>query len=301
MGTSASNSGPSDKTPLLPDWAQGGVAPNPDAPPSDMPSGGEAPDQGGTGSPGESPEAPAPLPGADNTSVHVAIRGPWSLARRAMTSVASGGGGTRRLRIAGRRYVRAKGGAKSATASTAAGRATTAGLGGFLSGIATGGVVQAAQSLGLQSVVGERAELVLAAVIDAIAPAGTTNDEAIARRAATETLRELFEKFGVEQNGIEALNAMKAADVAEAVELSVSAYVYQRWLFDLSLKIEEYAVSEAEAVRLERDVKVFVKGLVKLKLNGGKAISLDWKGPQGKAFIQEIYETAYGLLGGTTS
>lgn len=218
-----------------------------------------------------------------------------------MTSVASGGGGARRLRVAGRRYVRAKGGAKSATASSTAGRATTAGLGGFLSGVATGGVAQAAQSLGIQAVVGQRAELVLAAVIDAIAPAGTTNDEAIARRAASETLRELFERFGVEQNGIEALDAMKAADVAAAVELSVSAYVYQRWLFDLSLKIEEHAVSEAEAVRLERDVKVFVKGLVRLKLNGGKAISLDWRGAQGKAFVQEVYEAAYGLLGGTAS
>jgi hypothetical protein len=102
----------------------------------------------------------------------------------------------------------------------------------------------------------------------------------------------------VEQSGIEALNAMTAADVADTVELSVSAYVYQRWLFDLSLKIEEHAVSEAEAVRLERDVKTFVKGLVKLKLNDTKALDLDWKGAAGKTFTQEIYEAAYRLLGG---
>jgi hypothetical protein len=201
--------------------------------------------------------------------------------------------------VAGRRYVTAKGGAKKAATASGAGRATTAGLGGFLSNVATGGFAQAAQALGLQTVVGQKAETVLAAVLDAIAPAGTTNDEAIARRAASETLRALFEKYGVEQAGIEALNAMNAADVADTVELSVSAYVYQRWLFDLSLKIEEHAVSEAQAVRLERDVKGFVKGLVKLKLNGGQAIDLDWKGAAGKAFVQEIYEAAYRLLGGT--
>lgn len=298
MGTSASNSGPSDKTPLLPDWAQGGEAPHLAGPPPEAPPGGGAPDQDGSNSPTQAPEAAAPA-GADGTPAHASSRGPWSLAKRAMTSVASGGGGTRRLSVAGRRYVKAKGGAKSATASSGAGRATTADLGGFLSGIATRGVAQAAQSLGLQAVVGQRADLVLAAVIDAIAPAGTTNDEAIARRAASETLRELFDKFGVEQNGLEALDAMNAADVTDAVELSVSAYVYQRWLFDLSLKIEEHAVSETEAVRLERDVKVFVKGLVKLKLNGAEAINLDWKGAQGKAFVQEVYEAAYGLLGGT--
>jgi len=300
MGTSGSNSGPSDKTPLLPDWAQGGSAPSPAVPPLDAPPGGGAPDKDGASLRGQPPEAAVPAE-ADNAPAYASSRGPWSLAKRAMTSVASGGGGTRRLRVAGRRYVRAKGGAKSAAASSAAGRATTADLGGFLSGIATGGVAQAAQSFGLQAVVGQRAELVLAAVIDAVAPAGTSNDEAIARRAASETLRELFEKFAVEQNGIEALDAMKAADVADAVVLSVSAYVYQRWLFDLSLKIEEHAVSETEAVRLERDVKVFVKGLVKLKLNAGKAINLDWKGAQGKAFVQEVYEAAYGLLGGRPS
>lgn len=93
---------------------------------------------------------------------------------------------------------------------------------------------------------------------------------------------------------------MMAADVAEAVELSVSAHVYPRWLFDLSLKIELHAVNEAEAVRLERDEKVFVKGLVKLKLNAGKAISLHWKGAQGKVFVQEVYETAYGFRGEAT-
>ena len=169
-----------------------------------------------------------------------------------MTSVATGGGSTRRLRAAGRRYVAAKGGAKKAATSSGAGRATTAGLGGFLSNVATGGFAQAAQSLGLQTVVGQKAQTVLAAVLDAIAPAGTTNDEAIARRAASETLRELFEKYGVEQAGIEALNAMKAADVADTVELSVSAYVYQRWLFDLSLKIEVTVAPENGAIMAGR-------------------------------------------------
>jgi hypothetical protein len=37
-------------------------------------------------------------------------------------------------------------------------------------------------------------DVVLAAVINAIAPVGTKNDDAIARPATSETLRELFEK-----------------------------------------------------------------------------------------------------------
>jgi hypothetical protein len=215
-----------------------------------------------------------------------------------MSSIATGGGSARQFRTAGRRYVSAKGGASKAAASSAAGRSTTARLGGFLSDVTSRGFVEAARSLGIEGTVGQKADVVLAAIINAISPPGTTNDDAVARRASSETLRELFEKHKVEQAGVEALNAMTPMDVAETIELSVSAYVYQSWLFELSQKIEEHAVSESQAVRLERDVKAFVKGLVKLKLDGNKALRIDWKGTQGQTFVREIYEAAYNLLGG---
>ena len=43
-----------------------------------------------------------------------------------------------------------------------------------------------------------------------------------------------------------------------------------------------------------------MKGLVKLKLNGNQALQLDWNGSEGKEFVQDIYEAAYKLLGGTS-
>jgi hypothetical protein len=224
----------------------------------------------------------------------------WTLARRAISSAAKKGGSNRRLRLAGRRYVSAKGGAKKAASTAAAGRATTARIGNFISDVATRGFTEAARALGLQGTVGQKVDVVLAAVINAIAPAGTNNDDAIARRAASEALRELFEKHGVQESGLDALNAMTPADVADTIELSVAGYVYQLWLFELSQRIEQHAVSEADAIRLERDVKTFVAGLVKLKLDGKQALQLDWKGAEGKRFVQDIYEAAYKLLGGTS-
>jgi hypothetical protein len=299
MGTSASNSGPKDKTPLLPNWAQGGVQgdspgspspPEPDATPGDTP----PPDlnQSAPADIQAQQTAPPLLPKLSGT--------PWKLARRAMTSAAKAGATVAGLGLAGRRYVSAKGGAKKASSAATAGRATTARIGNFVSDIASRGFSEAARGIGLESTVGQKADVVLARVINAIAPAGANNDDAIARRAASETLRELFEKHGVEQAGLDALNAMSIADVTDTVELSVAAYVYERWLFDLSQKIEQNAVSEADAVKLERDVKDFVKGLVKLKLNGDQALRLDWKGAEGKKFVQDIYEAAYKLLGGTS-
>ena len=121
------------------------------------------PDQAAPGAQAQPPEATPPTAANSVPPSPAVSRGPWSLARRAMTSVATGGGSTRRLGVAGRRYVTAKGGAKKAATASAAGRATTAGLGGFLSNVANGGFAQAAQSLGLQTVVGQKAETVLAA------------------------------------------------------------------------------------------------------------------------------------------
>lgn len=300
MGTSSSNSGPKDKTPLLPKWAQGGgqgaapgsPGPPPPAPGADKPSPQPRIPDANAEEVQAQQGAPAALPKLSGT--------PWKLARRAMTAAAKAGATAAGLTSAGRRYVVAKGGARKASTAATAGRATTARIGNFVSDIASRGFAEAARAIGLQRTVGQKADVVLAEVINAIAPTGTNNDEAIARRAASETLRELFEKHAVEQAGLDALNAMTPADVTDTIELSVAAYVYERWLFDLSQKIEQNAVSEADAVKLERDVKDFVKGLVKLKLNGNQALQLDWKGAEGKKFVQDIYEAAYKLLGGTS-
>lgn len=297
MGTSSSNSGPRGKTPLLPNWAHGGASPGSSSPVPPEAGNGDNPPLKPT--PKAAPEevqaeqpAPSLLPKLSRT--------PWTLARRAMTGAVKAGATLASLRTAGGRYVSAKGGAKKASSAASAGRATTARIGNFVSDIASRGFDEAARAIGLESTVGRKVDVVLAEVINAIAPTGTNNDDAIARRAASETLRELFEKHGVEQAGLDALNAMTPADVIDVVQLSVAAYVYERWLFDLSQKIEQNAVSEADAVKLERDVKDFVKGLVKLKLNGNQTLKLDWKGAEGKKFVQEIYEAAYKLLGGTS-
>jgi len=300
MGTSSSNSGPRGKTPLLPKWAQGGGQGASPGSPAPAP-----PDAGNGDNPTPKPTPKAAPDGVQAQQAAPSLLpklsgAPWTLARRAMTSAVKAGATVAGLRTAGRRYVSAKGGAKRASSTAAAGRATTARIGNFVSDIASRGFNDAARAIGLESTVGRKVDVVLAEVINAIAPTGTNNDDAIARRAASETLRELFEKHGVEQAGLDALNAMTPADVTDTIELSVAAYVYERWLFDLSQKIEQNAVSEADAVKLERDVKDFVKGLVKLKLNGNQALKVDWKGAEGKKFVQEIYDAAYKLLGGTS-
>jgi len=195
---------------------------------------------------------------------------------------------------AARRYVRAKGGSRRAAAASTGGRAATGRLGAFFADAATGGFTEAARSLGIE-VVG--VESALATILNALAPAGTTDDDATARRATNETLTDLFERYGVIDGGLDRLNAMNADGVRDISQRSVCSYIYQRWLLDLSKKIEEHSVSADRAVRLERDVKVYVRDLVQLNLARRDVLGMDWRGAEGQRFTREVYEQAYELLG----
>lgn len=206
-------------------------------------------------------------------------------------------GGKGRLRTAARRYVRARGGSKKAAASAVGGQAATAGLGGFLADVANRGFSEAAGSLGLTDLLGQPVEAVLAAILNAIAPAGATADDITARRADGDALALLFQQFKIQEGGLAKLNAMDAGSVKDAIQASVSSYIYHRWLLDLGKRVEERAVSPKQAVKLERDVKEHVKNLVKISLHGRDVLKINWRGTEGRQFTQQIYEEAYELVG----
>lgn len=208
-----------------------------------------------------------------------------------------GGGGGRQLRNAGRRYVQAKGGATRAARAATGGRAATVRLGGFLSDVARRGISEAARALGLADVVGRPVETVLAAIANALAPDGATLEEVAARRAIDDSLTTIFEQYGVDDAGIEQLNALGAEGTRKAIELSVTAYIYQRWLQELGQKIEERAINASSAKKLERDVKAYVTEIVKLDLKDRDPLTINWNQAEGREFIERIYGEAYSLLG----
>jgi len=243
----------------------------------------------------DSPPTSPPLLGPPSPAPPVAT--PWKSARIAMTSF-SRHGGAERARVAGQRYVRARGGSRAAASTASTGRSATANLGGFLSNVASSGFTEAARNLGLTLLVGQSVTSVLNAILNVLAPPGASNEEAVARRATAEVLTELFERHAVEEQAIERLNSMSANDVAAATEKSVAAYIYQRWLLELGKKIEEGAYSDREAVRMEREVKEYVRHLVTIDLQGRNILTIDWNGVDGQQFCERIFQEAYALLEG---
>lgn len=300
MGTSSSYPGPTRRPPLLPPWAEDPLPPAPPVtlgippqpiPPPDLPP------------PDESQALPidsGPKTVIDYRPIEpiapnlpTTFRGPKSALGRL-----AGGGGGGAIRSAGQSYVRASGGPRGTVQTAVAGRRSTARLGGFLGAISQGGVARAAATLGLTNLLGRDAQFVLAAFIDALAPSGALREEAIARKAMIDTLDELFERFDVENQGIQVLDTMTTEDITAIVGLSITNYVNARFQEELISRIERGAISEREANVFATQIREYIATNVRLDLQSVDVVQVDWDGTQGRTFVSEQYLRAYQLLGG---
>lgn len=297
MGTSQSYGGPGDRPALLPSWA---LPPQPVIPTPSVPA-------------ETSPESPQPLPEPTNSPIDsptspsnptqpVVPRSPqktarpWQAAKSSLTRFASGGGGRSGFGKAARSYVKAKGGARSATASATSGRRALGSAGQFLSTVARSGWTNALESIGLRSVVGRSADVMFTAIVNAVAPEGATLEDAVARRAMCEVFDDLFEKKVTTSNNTESLSEMSPDDVLGATTDFVCLYVYYKWIEELGRSIERGAVTAQDATKLEREVKQFVRDVVKLKSDAVDLLTLKWGDEPGQQFIDDVFQQAYSLL-----
>lgn len=284
MGTQQPYGGPSPEKNLLPDWA--------------LP---EEPDTGDVDDDNQdSPDQDTPDEETPDTSTphkqqqHEAAA--WKAARGSMTRFVSGGGGRTSLRTAARNYVRARGGPRRAASTATSDRSAAAALGHFLSTVATRGIEAGLNAIGLKSLVGKDIEEVFAEIANALAPDAALRSHASARKAINEALYRTLEANLKRDEDIATLESMSGKDVADALRDCVTACIYSRWLEELGLSIERRAISATEAVRLEREVKQYVRECVRLETGDKDVLSINWRGPEGRGIITRIFEDAYSLL-----
>jgi hypothetical protein len=292
MGTSKSNDGPGDRTPLLPDWAQDPTVPDVpgEQPPPDNPP--EVPPD--VGDDGVAPPIPHPAPEPPQPRPDVTPR-PWQRAKADLTRFVRTGSRDD-LASAGRSYVKARGGARSAANASRAGQSSAGRAINFLSTVAMGGIAEALERIGIREILGRRVESVLAAILDKLAPAGAGKDESAARQAIDRTLVMLFEEYSVEADGLDRLDEMDSEAVEGAFSLLVAEYNFQRWMMELGKRIEEGAVSASEALELEKFARECIVEATKLDLRGHDILTTDWTEPNNRKVIEDIYEQAYVFL-----
>lgn len=286
MGTSSSYSGPVGKQPLLPPWADGPTDDEIDQAADVVPQALLDNLPNDPSSPDSSPVLP---PFSDDLL-------PWSSPKSALSRRARGNTNVSWGAIAAR-YVQASGGSRRAAASALAGRATTSRLGGFLASGLRNGFAEAARQLGVQNLIGRDAQYVLATFIDLIAPDGALREEAIARKAAIETMTEWFERYEVDANGVEILDQMTPEGMRDLIVLSVVNYVNARFQQELLSRIELGALSEHDANVLADEAKGFIASIVSIDFGSVDLIALDWNGPEGRQLINGVFVAAYELLG----
>jgi hypothetical protein len=296
VGTSKSYGGPMDRTPLLPSWAfpdeNVGSDPfpaSPDLPLQEQPNG-EQPSPEPTSEPNADPlsqpiETPQPKPGES-----------WRSAKISLGKAISGGGGKEDFAKAGRKYVGALGGSRSASRTSRTGKSSTARLGQFLSSVGRIGLNETLERFGLSSFIGKEPEVVFTAISNALAPSGSSREDAISRDASNDALESWYERVISANGDLAALDRMDGQDIAKAIELSVSSYIYHRWLGQLEIIIEEKSMSDKEAVRLERDMKAYIFECVQLDMSNIDVLNMDWEGVAGQQFIDKIYTEAYEIL-----
>ncbi|MDF7822830.1 hypothetical protein P4B35_02295 [Pontiellaceae bacterium B12227] len=291
MGTSASYGGNRDKKSLLPDWAfpsgDGESSNSPDSQPESSEESGEE---------NENPQGDVPNPETEGSDTSNEPPPLWQAAKASMTRGvrADGPGGGGGMPQTGRSYVKAKGGSRVATVNASAGRAAAQRITGFLSSVASDGVNAALQNLGLSRLIGSDVDTVYAELLDSIAPESSGFDESLARQAMEDALSLIYENT----EKLDDLDHLSSGDVLSALERFIAGYIYRQWLQELGISIEKNAVSETQAVSLERNVKAYVNDAVKLEMEAIDPLAVDWAGSEGKAIIQGLYEEAYSIIGG---
>jgi hypothetical protein len=185
-----------------------------------------------------------------------------------------------------------------ASGSATCGKRATTAFAGFLAAAAARGFHAALESIGLAAVVGHDIDEVFAAISNALTPDGASKDDVAAREAVNDAMEELYDKFVDEGRDFSALEAMTPEDIAAAIESCIQAYVFNRWLGDLGMRIEERAITASEAVQLEREMRDFVRETVHFDMSQVNIMTLDWRGVVGRQFVENVYRDAYSLFGG---
>lgn len=289
MGTSASYSGPTGKNPLIPPWAEspngesGGNVNEPDAvaqnPNSD----------------GGNPEVPPQNPTDPTNTINIPPLTSWRNVKSSFTRFArstySSPSGARKVT---RNFVKAQGGSGSAAANSRKGRSVVQNIGGIFSGLAQQGSSFTYKGFNFQECVGKKASELLDTFVNLVVDDNDDLESMIARKATIETFNKIFEILGVEEKGFDALQNMTIDNVKLVFQTYLSEYILTNILQKVGQTLEKMPAKDA--YQKEKWIKNYIATKVSLNLTDTDVLNIDWKGKQGRDFVQNIFTEAYKLI-----
>jgi hypothetical protein len=169
-------------------------------------------------------------------------------------------------------------------------------LGGFLSGVSDRGFEPILREYGLADCIGQPAQVVFARIADRIAPTGRTADEVHAREAILRSLEAIWDRCEAEGRDVATLENLTSADIREAILKGISAYIYNRWLYETGYAIQTKEVSVESVAAVEDDAKDFVLSAVLHDFDQVDIISTDFGSSECALKMNKIFESAYAFI-----
>ncbi|MCZ2223302.1 MAG: hypothetical protein LC122_06695, partial [Chitinophagales bacterium] len=213
-----------------------------------------------------------------------------SNAKTYMSKVASGS--STNFKEAVSRYVKAYGGSKSASKNAVGGIRTTIRLGNFVKGVSDQGFKETLDTFKIDYTDKSTKEI-LSELINILAPAGDTKDDAIARKALILTMEVLYEIIEKEDLEIESIENL---DLNIIIPTYVEAYIYQKLINDLGSRIESNSKSAAEAVALEGDIKEYIHSKIEIVFTGKEIKDYNFSTKEILRLYNQCYTVIEGLL-----
>jgi hypothetical protein len=292
MGTSASNGGPKGTPSLLPAWYDPTSM-------DDVESVGEDGEIDGKSDLVEDTSESLPEEGISAVPAKEAddIKPPvsWSGAKGALTRLSNTRGSSSMVK-AGKSYLNSLGGSKNATKAAKQGRLVGSRYANFLGSVSSGGINSALQKFGLDQLIGSSSEEICSAIVNAIAPAGSTNDEAVAREALVLTMQDLYERLEAEGDDFANISSLSSEQVKETLIEFISNYIFVKWMYELGNSIERGNISESEAIDLERQINDLIHAETLIRCKDITIETYDLNNQTTEKVIEEIFLIAYSTL-----
>lgn len=243
--------GPPRENPLLPpDFnPEAPEQPQPQPEPDKDPQEDQNPNDGN-----DAPERPETNPPPPQTT--------WQSAKTNMAKFASGSAGSAASSVAS--YVKAYGGAKSASKSMPAGIRTTVSLGNFVNSVASSSFRETLDGYQIDYH-GKSATQVLTQLIGVLAPSPVTREDSIARKALILTMEELYEQ--IEDSDVNILE-LDVAGLNFIVPCYVKFFINERLLNDLGSRVESADITPDRAIEIETELKEYIDSKVDVVFTG---------------------------------
>ena len=220
--------------------------------------------------------------------------GGWTRYKRNAYTFARYGGDERAAKaLAG--FVGAMGGAAAAGAAAAPGTQAGQPLGEFLAA-STGpeGLAGGLEAVGLGNLIGQDRATLLAELVTAFGGTGADLEQEAARLAVLDVLDELLPQE--EDVSLESVQLDEAA-VTESLRQYVAALVYNRAIPAIDTHLERLQ-NQALAQQRDRELRDYIYELVRHEMRSISPLTVDWKGPQGRDFVEGILVAVYEQLEG---